>query len=192
MDRRGQRKVDAMRRVQAAALDLVEAQGYDAVTVEHIAAAAGLGPATVYRHFGSKEQVFLWDDYDPLLLDTLAAYLPDRPLLQAAQDAMVDALAQVYDEDRARILRRARLILEHPTLRAATAANAAQLQRALATLLGATGIVKDDLTAEVLAGALVAALHAAIERWVQDGGREPLQAPLHRALGALARFGPAR
>ena len=54
--------------MQQVALDLFEQRGFAAVGVEEIARAAGVGPATVYRHFGSKERIVLWDDYDPLLL----------------------------------------------------------------------------------------------------------------------------
>ena len=85
MDGRAERRLDAMRRVQAAALDLFEQRGYEQVTVEDIAAAAEVGPATVYRNFGGKERIVLWDEYDPMIFDAIAARLSEQPVLDAVQ-----------------------------------------------------------------------------------------------------------
>ena len=41
--------MSAMRRVHDAALRLFPAHGFDAVTVEHIAQAAGVAPISLYR-----------------------------------------------------------------------------------------------------------------------------------------------
>ena len=97
MDGRARRKIEAMRRAQAAALDLFEARGYDGTTVEQIADAAEVGAATIYRAFGTKERIILWDEYDPLLFEAIAARLEpyrDRllPTLPVA-DAVLEALA---------------------------------------------------------------------------------------------------
>ena len=61
MDLRERKRVATMRRVQAVAMDLFEGRGFAEVTVEEIAAAAEVGPATVYRHFGTKEGIVRWD-----------------------------------------------------------------------------------------------------------------------------------
>ena len=44
-------------RILAAARELFEAYGFDAVTVEEIAGSAGVGPATVYQRFGTKAAI---------------------------------------------------------------------------------------------------------------------------------------
>lgn len=176
-----------MRRVQAAALDLIEARGYDAVTIEEIAAAAESSPATVYRNFGSKERILLWDDYDPMLLEGIAARLADQAPLDAVRDALIDALDRVYQDDRARILRRARLTTTHPALAAGAAADQAMLGRALADVLEGAGVGRDRLDADVLAGAIVGALAAAITHWVAGDGRAPLRQVLRRAFAGLQR-----
>ncbi len=54
---RERKKAETRRRIQQTALELFLAQGYDATTVEEIAAAAGVSHMTFYRHFRTKEAV---------------------------------------------------------------------------------------------------------------------------------------
>ena len=63
---RARRLTEAKARVEQAALDLFHAHGFNAVTVEQISDAAGIGPATFYRYFGTKYGVLF--AYQPLLL----------------------------------------------------------------------------------------------------------------------------
>ncbi|MEO7329499.1 MAG: helix-turn-helix domain-containing protein [Minicystis sp.] len=188
-DGRARRRVEAMRRAQDAALDLFEARGYAAVTVEDIAAAAGVGPATVYRSFGSKERVVLWDDYDPMLLDAVRARLPTHPLLAAVSGALEEALDRVYGTDKRRILRRTRLLLAEPALIAASAADRLALRAALAALFTEASAAPGDLGAEVAAAAVVATLEVAVERWAKGRGRTPMREVIRASFGALARLG---
>ena len=44
-------------------MDLFDQRGYTQVTVDEIAAAAGVSPRTFYRYFGNKEGLFIADTY---------------------------------------------------------------------------------------------------------------------------------
>ena len=178
-----------MRRVQEAALDLFEARGFDAVTVDDIAKAAGVGPATVYRNFATKERVVLWDEYDPMLLDEVRAQLADAPLLEAMSTALIATLDRIYEEDRARILRRTRLMLSIPALVAASEVDREALRGALAALFLETGAARAALAAEVAAAAIVATLAAAVARWAAEGATRPMREVLRDAFHALASLG---
>lgn len=180
-----------MRRVQDAALDLFEERGYAAVTVDEIAAAARVGPATIYRRFGTKERVVLWDEYDPMLLESTALRLREEALLPAVTGALVSSLDRVYQADKRRILRRARLMLSEPSLVAAAAVDNAALRAALADLFVRAGAARDAFDAAVAAAAVLATLETAVRRWVEDRGRTPMADVLKAAFESLARLGSA-
>lgn len=180
-----------MRRVQAVALELFERDGWDAVSIEAIATAAEVGPATIYRNFGSKERVVLWDEYDPMLLAVLAQELEAHGVVDAMQRALQRALAEVYASDRDRILRRARLMRTTPALLQVAAGDVRVLRGALAELLRRTKHARDDLEAAVFAGALATALEAAIDHWLDGDGEVPLTRCLNRAFARLRRLGDA-
>jgi AcrR family transcriptional regulator len=174
-----------MRRVQAAALDLFEARGFAAVTIEEIAVAAEVGPATVYRNFGTKERIVLWDDYDPALFEAIAARLPGEPVA-AVLEALAAALGPIYARDRERLLRRSRLALAIPEVVAASAADMRALRSALAGLFVRHKAARAGIAADVLAAAIVGALDVAIEHWVRGSGQTPLVTLLRRAFAQLA------
>ena len=178
-----------MRRVQAAALTLFERRGFDAVTVEEIAQAAKVGPASVYRNFGTKEGVVLWDEYDPLLLDAIRARLAKTPLLEAVTDALIVTLDAIYETDRARILRRTRLMLSIPALVSASEPDREALRGALADLFVESRAASAGLGAEVAAAAIVATLTAAVTRWAHDRGKRPMRDVLREAFAALSALG---
>lgn len=66
---------DFRRRVVEQSLRLFDERGYDATTVDDVAAAAGTSRRTLFRQFGSKEDL-IFADHD-LLLQQVARYLAD-------------------------------------------------------------------------------------------------------------------
>lgn len=79
-------RADVRERVLAAAKQLFPRLGLEAATVEAIAEAAGVGPATVYRHFGDKKG---------LILAFLAAQAPRRAVWALARKPSGDLAADL-------------------------------------------------------------------------------------------------
>jgi len=73
---RERKKAKTRATIREHALRLFRDQGYGATTVEQIAEAAEVSPATFYRYFPTKEDVVLQDDLDVLALGELEALPP--------------------------------------------------------------------------------------------------------------------
>jgi AcrR family transcriptional regulator len=113
-----QRKKNATRdRIRASALRLFGEQGYDATTVEQIAAAAGVSHMTFFRYFPAKEDVALSDSYDPLLVGLLEQTPAGWPFIDRIRTALLGGLRQLYDTDRDTLLAQNKLIIATPALR---------------------------------------------------------------------------
>ncbi len=182
------RRVEAMRRVQVVALSLFEQRGYDAVTVEDIARTAGVGAATVYRHFGTKEQVVLWDEYDPVLLGALEAGARPGPPLRALREVLVESVSRFDGPEARHILRRARLVRRVPALARASLVDLQRLRHQVAQALQRRRGLSDAMTAQVVASAAVGALEVALEQWVAARGRRPLARLISDAFVVLSRL----
>lgn len=187
-DGRARRKIEAMRRVQDAALDLFEARGYEAVTIEEIAKAAGVGPATIYRGFETKERIVIWDEYDPMLLETIADKLKTMPLLDGVEAGLVEAIDRVYSTDKRRILRRTKLLVTEPALIAAAAVEGAVLRDVLAALFIASGRARSILEASVASHAILGVLEASVKHWALVTPRPPMRDLLTEGLAALRKL----
>lgn len=138
-----ERKKRATRRaLQLAGLTLVAERGLENVTVEEIAAAAGVSPRTLFNYFTSKEDVLVGTDPDTPV--TLAAALGSRPAeespLQALKAVITAHLrATAADEDMWRL--RMAVVDANPSLvpalMGASAALNRELTKAIARRIGA-------------------------------------------------------
>jgi AcrR family transcriptional regulator len=82
---RGRPRAGQPDRISELALQLMSGNGYAATTMSHIAAAAGLSEATLFRYFPTKSAV-LWhgmEDSARLFSEALAARSSDEPLVDA-------------------------------------------------------------------------------------------------------------
>lgn len=63
---RERKKAKTRAAIQHEALRLFREQGYDETKIEQIAAAVEVSESTIYRYFPTKEDLVLWDEFDPL------------------------------------------------------------------------------------------------------------------------------
>jgi AcrR family transcriptional regulator len=182
-----ERKKDRTRRtLQAEALRLFAAKGFQATTIEEIAAAAEVAPRTFFRYFPTKEAVVFWAEHQPLLAGFVAARPDDEPAAEALRRGFLDGLASFYDQDRERLLERSQLACRTPALQPRWHQQQADLAAAMAQILAdRLGVRAHDLEARALAAALAAALFVAIEDWQAHDGQGDLGALIDRALGSV-------
>jgi AcrR family transcriptional regulator len=178
------RKKDRTRRtIQAEALRLFAEKGFQATTIEEIAAAAEVAPRTFFRYFPTKDEVVFWPEYLMLLPEFVAARPDGEHAVEAVCHGIVDGLASFYDQDRERVLERLQLAFRtpvlHPRLRQQQASSANGVALILAERLGARPA---DLEIRAIAAAIAAALWVAAEEWQATDGRGDLGALIDRAL----------
>src|SRR5215470_412440 len=78
LDRRERKRTRTRLMIQAEAFRLFAERGYTETTVEQVADAAAISPRTFFRYFPTKEDVVLWDEWDPLVADLLDARPDDE------------------------------------------------------------------------------------------------------------------
>lgn len=104
--------------IQRQALLLFQRQGYAATTIEQIAAAAEVSQSTFFRYFPAKEDVVLYDDYDPILMAALVRQPAELSPIAAIRRTLREVYAQI-PQDRIELeIQRGRLINSEPELRA--------------------------------------------------------------------------
>ncbi|MGP3776701.1 mycofactocin system transcriptional regulator [Streptomyces sp. SDT5-1] len=148
--------------------ELFARQGFDATTVDDIAAAAGIARRTFFRYFASKNDL-VWGDFEQQL-DGLRALLtataPDVPIMTALRAAVVDFNrfdATVVPWHRQRM----RLILSVPTLQADATLRYASW-RAIVTDFAADrlGLAPGDALPRLYGHTVLAAAVTAYEHWL--------------------------
>jgi len=182
------RLIRSMRHIQTVALDLFEAEGYAAVTIEQVAEAAEVSAPTIYRQFGSKERLVQWDEYDPFLLASIAQRIGTEPPIRAIRDGLVSALDSFSAAEIDRLLRRIRLHAANPELRAANAGDIDKLRLDLTELLEGSSGIGGAFDAAILAAATVGIFRVIVEEWLRTGGTTSLRAIFDEAFERLARL----
>ncbi|MEL6715086.1 MAG: TetR family transcriptional regulator [Planctomycetota bacterium] len=191
MSLRDRNRRAAMRAIQDAALDLFEERGFDAVSVEDVAAAAGASPSTVYRRFGTKERLVLHDEQDARLdaelVRALGSLDRDAPLA-ALGDAFVAAFEDLDPAELALQRRRGALVDAEPALAAALVAEIDHGREELAGgLRAALRRARTELECDVLARVAFAAFIAGFEAWQRAWPSGSLPRTIRRAFDAAER-----
>lgn len=169
---RERKKAQTREAIIDAAIDLFETKGYDATTVEDIAAEANISPRTFFRYFDSKIEVVLaQSDAEAKGFHTM---VEDRPESEGGLEAMHHAVREQAEQlinAESRTAREMRVVLSTPSLRNQALEHLREHQAALVPALAKRmGVDGDALQAHVLAGAVTTTLWTIIERWVATGG----------------------
>lgn len=175
----------ARERLEGAALELFEGQGFAATTVPQITARAGLTTRTFFRYFADKREV-LFGDAD--VAELAAAYVAEAPASLAAAELVVhclERLTQERFEGRKEDLRRRRdIVRSDEGLRERNLHKRAAASDALARELAGRGFGTAEATLCAEVGAL--ALFTAIDQWLESGDDRTL---FTLVLGVLESLG---
>lgn len=178
-------------RLVDAAFALFEEHGFNETTVDEIAARAGTGRTTFFRHFRGKEDV-VFPDHEQLLPRVAARLATATPAtreiaLREASRVVLDHYLDEGETARARY----RLTRSVPALRDRESASAQRYLRLFREHIGSwiTDEPDGDLRAELLAAAVITSHNHVLRRWLReeiDSVDESFDSALTRALASPA------
>lgn len=164
---RERKKVETRRTIIDVALRLAVERGPNHVTVEDIAAAAGVSPRTVFNYFGTKDEAILGIDSESRIenVQNLRSRPPEEPPLVSLHVVLRDRITTV-DKAGEYWRTRAQLVRDHPQLRAAQVAAQLALEHDLSEVIAERcGLkVAEDLYPSLVVSVALAALRLALGR----------------------------
>ncbi|MGW1023782.1 TetR family transcriptional regulator [Streptomyces sp. NPDC002577] len=171
------------------AFELFHREGFDKVTLDDLAAAAGVSRSTFLRYFGTKEDAVLaaFDGHDKRVAAALLARPTDEDDWTALRHAL-DTVIERYRQDPAGSLATTRLVRDTPALCARHLKKQHSWRPALAQALAErTGSTRPPtLGQSVRAAAALDCLNVALDHWIASDGRLDFVELLDEAFAALA------
>lgn len=166
----GRRRSTTQDHITDVALELFATRGFDDVSVDDVAAAAGISRRTLFRYFSSKNAI-PWADFDAHLdhlrelLDTTPA---DLPLDTALRSALL-AFNSFDDSETPRHRRRMRVILQTDALQAYSMTMYAGWRGVIAAFVAhRTDTKPGDLLPQTVAWSVLGVALTAYEQWLAD------------------------
>jgi TetR/AcrR family transcriptional regulator, regulator of mycofactocin system len=172
--------------IETVALALFAERGFDATTMDDIAATVGVGRRTLFRYFESKNDI-AWGDFD-WVMERLRQALAEGdglPLMEALRHGVVESNRYPADQEIG-LRTRMTLIIGTAALQAHSALRYAEWRRVVAEWAAARcDEAPDDLLPRVLGYAALGSAMASFERWVASEDEDLLEL-LDTAFVALA------
>ncbi|MGB3357153.1 MAG: TetR/AcrR family transcriptional regulator [Mycobacterium sp.] len=193
-DGRARSKRATRNALRAAVLALARDRGLAAVTVDEIAAHAGVSTRTFFNYFDTKEDAALIDVITLDREDLLAfAAEKDRGTAWVELSALVTANVDRAHRENPNLLQYLQLQADDRALQAHQvgrfSSSLHELTNAATQRLGQR--VRNRLTAELMAGSSVTAVRVGLEQWAAGGGRGRPGTHVGRALAVFdPAFGP--
>jgi mycofactocin system transcriptional regulator len=185
--RRGRPPSTSRRELRLIALRMFAERGFDAATIEQIAAEAGVSERTFFRYFINKASV-LWNEFETeveTIRAALAAVPDDVPLMDAIRGAVVEA-NHYHAGDVPEMRLRMQLIAVEPGLSSSADEHYAAWEQAISEFAGRRlGSPADSLYPLTIGRAVLAACRAAYDRWAACADSD-LTVYLDAALTALS------
>ncbi|WP_198597903.1 acyl-CoA-like ligand-binding transcription factor [Blastococcus atacamensis] len=190
---RERKKRDTRAALARATLELAIEHGFAAVTVEQVAARAGVSYRTFFNYFSGKEEALLRPEEEhPAFGPRLRAQDGALPPLEASRRALREQLSAL-DDDEAGWRQRLTVIAAAPELLPRLMELGAASERDMAEAVAErTGLDADrDLYPALLAAVLGGAMRISLTRWHATGEARPLAALFDEAVDVLAAGLPA-
>jgi TetR/AcrR family transcriptional regulator, regulator of mycofactocin system len=168
--RAGRRRSTTQDHIADVALDLFDRRGFDEVSVDDVAQAAGIARRTLFRYYASKNAI-PWGDFDAHLhhmRDLLDRMDSGVPVGEALRDALL-AFNRFGDAETARHRQRMRVILKTDALQAYSMTMYAGWRAVVAEFVAKRlSMQPADLVPRTVAWTLLGVALSAYEQWLAD------------------------
>ncbi len=185
----------AQTELTSVAQELFLKNGYEATTVDQIAAAAGMSKRTFFRYFPSKDDLVIgkYDLFGDRLADALDARPADEPVWESLRRVFDLTLDYVQDDhQRARNDSMERIVQSTPQLTARYLEKMQRIQSLLigrvAARLGVNTATSDPRPAAIV-GAAFACMHAARASWLESNQSAPFSTHLDEVMNTFTVSG---
>ena len=166
----GRRRSTTPHHITDVALRLFADRGFDVVSVDDVAQAAGIARRTVFRYYASKNAI-PWGDFDAHvqhLRQLLNEVEPNIPLGEALQSALL-AFNTFDESETVRHRQRMRIILQTAELQAYSMTMYAGWREVIAGFVARrSGVKTSDLLPQTVAWMVLGVALSAYEHWLAD------------------------
>jgi AcrR family transcriptional regulator len=187
---RSRKKLKTRLAIEDAALALFDEQGYDATTVEHIAAVAEVSTTTFFRYFPSKADVLLAEHGEqlPALHLAIVERPPEETELTAVRRAVVEAWVAAIDPERT--AHKYRIIVTSPVLQGLSYERGTRWLEVITDALARRrGRRLPDARSSVAARVALAVLAHGVEGWLATGCTGSLRDAVEQAFELMTDLG---
>jgi mycofactocin system transcriptional regulator len=174
----GRRRSTTPEHITDVALELFTARGFDEVSADDVAHAAGIARRTLFRYYASKNAI-LWGDFDAHLahLQELLDNVEPQIRMGEALRAALLAFNKFDESETVRHRRRMRVILETAELQAYSMTMYAGWREVMAGFVaGRLGVKTTDPLPQTVAWTMLGVALSAYEHWLSDESVTLLQA----------------
>lgn len=169
---RERKRLETRHALEAAAIELVSANGLDATTIEAISERAGVSPRTFFNYFDSKEDALLGlhnVEFTDETVDECAERYSHSSIGESTVGLLVELVGPML-ADRTLLTTRRGLIKQHPLLLERQMNRMTYVNKRIISAMQRMAAVKEvellDGDAEVLLAVCTSSLRVAIRTWV--------------------------
>lgn len=182
---RARKRRETMKRITDAGVRLFLDRGYEATTLDDIAAAAAISRRTFFHYFKSKDDILisLQSGMGTMIADAIGKAPPDKQPLEAVRDAVLEVCAAVPPDD---MLAIDRLMRSSETVQARKQASYVEQERTLlAALRGRWPGPEREPALKLVAMIAMGAIRLSTEAFNQEAGARTMPTLLRETFGTL-------
>jgi AcrR family transcriptional regulator len=182
---RERKRLETRVRVAESGLRLFVRDGFEATTLEAVAAAAGISARTLFYYFKTKEDLLQYwrdDSFFTALGPTLLGEAREKTPLQATRDTILKLVSR-YEDDRSIVVDR--LMQSTEALRARKQISFVEMEAIVYGVLCERYPDKKPQKLRTTAMLAFGALRLAMEKWRQDGAVRQLAKYVRREFDSL-------